>query len=259
MFDGTGYPAWKRRIFNLLEYRRVDHTLKDASEIEAQPALFKDAEATAKYLIVAHLADNMLHYADDGISMRDLIARFDKEFLRHNMATAMNLRDQLNNLKYDGSVPLEQVFKKFQSIVDNINAYRTCISFQDQLHFLFRALPMRFKASIQAIVSLPEQKLSMEVAMAQLLREEAAHQELIRYAPKEVVEELKKPIKNIKTIVKTKQKNKKASPNQKCYHCGNVGHFRLDCLLLQKGKKVTSLIWSEVKEEQNTSHPTTNN
>lgn len=231
LFNGKNYVAWKTRIMNLLKFKGVVHVLQVPQPTEAT-AESRRAEAVAEYEITRHLADNMLRFTEQQLNMRELMAKFDSIFLKKCVSTALNLREKLSALKYDGSIPLDELFMKFESIVDEIKIHGDSISKNDQLYMLFRMLPVRFKACIQVIKNLPEESLSIELAMSQLLSEEAEHQATILNEPKVMFADHKSKFNNKKKS--HRPKSGKINKSRKCYQCGRPGHIKADCIHYKK-------------------------
>lgn len=239
LFDGKKYSTWKLRMANRLQFMKVWSVIVDDAPEEKTTA-WLEAEATAKYEVLRHLADNMLRFASMGAA-KEIFQEFDNKFLQKCPKKSLFLREQLNALMF--TAPLSNLLTKYEDIIEEIQMIEGEMLIFDQLYPLFRKLPEEYQTTIDAIKGWPIGEISLLQVMARLLEREselnanakgAAPDAPTTYKPKQQQPEKDRSDRDRDRSYRPRARDSSRlavtmKPKKNCTHCGRMGHYKKQC------------------------------
>jgi len=142
------------------------------------------------------------------------------QFQKRSWGNKFHLRRKLNNLRLKDNECMQNHIKAMTEIFDELAVVDTPLSNEDKVIYLLSSLPESYNTLVTAL-EVNEDVPKMEIVTERLLFEE-----------QKIKSQLKGEV-SCEGVLLSKQKNKKGP---KCYNCGKIGHIKVNCRWLNKGK-----------------------
>lgn len=156
IFAGKNFSDWKFRFRLILEEKdmssfienHIEDIVSSFSETTARTA--RKLERECKSLLVQCLADNMLEYVKEHSTAKDMFDALRSKFEKKGILSQTYLRRKLLSLTFDESIPMEEFFLKFDTMVRDLKEAGGKIEENEIVSYLLLTLPSTYDPIISA-------------------------------------------------------------------------------------------------------------
>lgn len=261
-FDGQRYSIWRKRVRALIAEDDALQVLDE--EAPAEPsAPWRKKERIAKGVLCRNLADNLIGFASEDESAREMLQRLDAIYQRQSVASQVAIEKKLALFKIKEDVPLGNQLLQFDELMlEYFAATGTALSEAAKISRLLISLPKSYDSVAAAIESHPmdillvkdrlldhEIKLqhagetSTKVLSAEVKQDEKTQSERNKDKEKKSKNKSKNKKKFNKNFKGKRGRNKSKwnnynnyNNNKKCDHCGRNNHEKPDCYFYKRQK-----------------------
>lgn len=168
LFDGNNFSDWKFRLHLILEERdllkfierNVRELVENEPNAETERSLRK-GDREAKSLLSQCISDNYLEYIKDKSSAFDMMKELTSHFEQKGVLSQTYCRKKLLTLKYDGSLPMEEFFLKFDTLARQLKDAGSKLEENELVSYLLLSLPTDFNGIVTALETVDDDKLTL--------------------------------------------------------------------------------------------------
>src|SRR4051794_39537055 len=243
--NATNYHQWKFRIklvlmkeglWKLVDGKRKEPISGKSDNTEEIMKWEADNESAFATLCLA-ISDSQMIHVRDCETAPDVWRKLKKVYEEKGVARELYLRRKMSNLKMEEGTTMQDHINELMDIVDRLAGVGEVLTDRSIAMSLLDSLPRTYDMLKVSLGNTPD-IITADLVKTRALQEEAQLNE----------ESRKETGENAALVSKTKDnskswKNKGKTPNTygghkaKCFHCGKVGHKKVDCWILHPEKK----------------------
>lgn len=167
-FKGEKYGIWKFRVRALIAEEGALMVLDE--DLPQDSSTWRKAERVAKGIIIAHLSDSMLSFAQgEETTAREIMIKLDETYARQSLATRLTIEKKLLSLKYKNDEPLASHIATFDNMVIEFETAGEKMNEMNQIARLLLSLPNLYDPVVTAIQTISDESLTLQFVKHRLL------------------------------------------------------------------------------------------
>jgi hypothetical protein len=263
--DGaSNFRAWKTRIdlilsknkvLDIVKGKIVKPEFKEGEEKEPQNVAaiekFKDVDINAMSIIVDSIKYHLIPYISHLDSLKKMYDALTNLFSVRNIGQVMSLKNELHDMKMNDDDNITSYFVRISHLRDQLQAIEEITLEKELVNIVLNRLPKTwdaFAASMNTRKEYPTFEELWTCCAQEESRINAKERPRKKYDDQAFTARFKNFRDKRKFYSKRKPKQRKDISKIQCFNCQKYGHYRNQCLELNKRKEKDEALITEEKE-----------
>lgn len=268
--DGTNFEIWKFRVENLLDEMELQNVVTETKPLKQRgqtdveyleiTTKWEADDKKARRLLIKLVGDNNIRHIMHKTSAKSMWDALNDIFISKSNTRKVFLKRKLSTLVCKEGRSLEEFFKEFEGVVNDLKSVGVNIDNSDAVLQLLIAMPSSYANVVSAIETLSVEEMTMDRVKTRLLEEELKRKFTELKTEESTSAYVAGNSKKKFSKSKNNQKNEKTSERPKnnkrkdegCYVCGDKKHRARDCP--KRATNTANLASTKKSEEENDKH-----